>query len=355
MDFLSSRGTRTSGLRSFLLGRVAAWMLLSAALLGRPTLVWAEPSVETKTPKGKLLATGSELAIGDARIPGAPNLLDEAVATPWEALNIINSDRPDYVDALSTAPFGGFLLESGYTYTWSRENSSNEASHALPETLLRLGIHPRIELRFKGSATDFTRRGQDASEHHLGASGAGGTKILLLPQHGWLPGLTFVGEVAFQSHVASYQARGASLQTGVIYGWMLNRWFGFRAGTYFAYAPEYEEKMDEGLLVSQRTYTLAVQQAASLSYQFSKRWGGYTEWYAFFPMQSSAGQHFADAGVFYYLSDALSIDLRYGQSLNGAEERYVGAGFAWRGRFLRRNTTSVDFIPIRHHHAHAAL
>lgn len=303
------------------------------------------------------LPTGARASIQPAsapaayrpRFPGSANIINEEVTSEWEAMNIVNSDRPDYVDALPTIGLGYFMVESGYTYDWVATKGPNEAAHAFPQTLIRVGLHSRFELRLKASAIAFQGVGPDAtrSPWSWGGEGAVGVKVLAVAQKGWIPALTFVGETGYVSRIEPSQAEGFTLNSGFVYGWMINRWLGLRGGTTLLYVPEFGDRVDGGNASTQQNTSFA--QAISVSYELSKRVGGYWEWYAFFPTQSAPTQHITDVGVFVYLSKDVSIDLRYGVSIYGPEVNYVGAGVAWRGRFLPAAQTSApDFIPIMH-------
>ena len=90
----------------------------------------------------------------------------------------IVTDRPDITESSIVVPVGAVQAENGFTWTRDHRTSSID----LPETLFRVGLWERTEVRF--TAPNY--RDQVDGQH--GPSGLGDTSIGLKEQLGPLPG-----------------------------------------------------------------------------------------------------------------------------------------------------------------------
>ena len=71
----------------------------------------------------------------------------------------------------------------------------------------------------------------------------------------------------------------------------------------------------------------------NVTYELSKKLGGYVEWFVTSPIGSRLGQteHNSDGGFFYHVTNNLQLDIEAGVGLNGpAPDFFAGAGFCAR-------------------------
>ncbi len=99
------------------------------------------------------------------------------------------TDRPDLTESSSVVPIGTVQIEMG----WSMEGVSSPGedlkAHHFPETLARIGLHDRIELRLGWDGGQWQNLQKDGA--NVDSSGAGdmylGTKLSLWSEDGNLP------------------------------------------------------------------------------------------------------------------------------------------------------------------------
>lgn len=242
-----------------------------------------------------------------------------ALAAQAPAVPII-TDRPDFTESSSLVPAHRLQFESGYTWTEaSRSSSGGDGSGTWPELLVRYGLSRRLELRLGESYTSISppagqgRRFTARDDLYLGM------KIALGVQRGSRPQFAILAQATLPTGDARTTANATLPGLGVLAGWVLSPQLSLDLGV-------------EVNRVQGDAWELAP--SASLSYSFSARLGGFTEWYGLIPLQSGSGAatpHHADAGLFLLLSPDLQLDARVGAGLNDAADRYFfGFGFAIR-------------------------
>ncbi|MGH7194303.1 MAG: hypothetical protein ACREJM_12350, partial [Candidatus Saccharimonadales bacterium] len=78
-----------------------------------------------------------------------PNIFNVPVEPEWDFYNIINTDRPDFTDAVYSVGKGVTILETGYTFHKQNTAETHFSTRQLPESLLRYGVTDEFELRLK--------------------------------------------------------------------------------------------------------------------------------------------------------------------------------------------------------------
>lgn len=240
----------------------------------------------------------------------------------------IETDRAAFTPALSTAPLGRVLLESGYTFIANRGLPSD---HSFPELMLRFGLSERLELRFGwnheagggGSIVSpiqvqqglISARTNPFNPIAYENGFMYGAKLRVIYRSGWIPDNTVTVQ-GFSPGLGDTQ----KTQMYVTYalGWELAPRWRFDAAV--RYATEAELKDNWGLWSPSVVFRAP----------FAERWTADVEYFATIPQGRSGGQsqHFAGPGVQFFVTPDAQVNLRVGTGLTSqSPEFYMSAGF----------------------------
>ncbi len=231
------------------------------------------------------------------------------------------TDRPDFTEASSTVGLGVAQLEIGYTYTFDNDGTDQTINHSYAEPLLRVGILADwLELRVSQNVNTQKINGVEdsgATDLYLGF------KIALTPQEGWLPEMALIPQATLPTGSSDFGADEFLPGLNWIYGWGINDCISTAGSTQFNRA------LDE---TTADAYTEWAQ-SWTIAYTLSDRWGGYTEWYAFFPNSADTAQteHYFNGGFTFLISNDVQWDIRAGTGLNDNSDDYlIGTGLSIR-------------------------
>ncbi len=241
-----------------------------------------------------------------------------ALAAQAPAVPII-TDRPDFTESSSLVPAHRLQFESGYTWTEASRTSGGGGSGTWPELLVRYGLSHRLELRLGESFTSISPPVGQGRPFTARDDLYLGMKVALGAQRKSRPQFAILAQATLPTGDSRTTANTTLPGLGLLAGWV--------------FSPQWS--LDLGVEVNRvqgDAWELAP--SASLSYSFSARVGGFTEWYGLIPLLSESGAatpHHADAGLFLLLSPDLQLDARVGAGFNDAADRYFfGFGFAIR-------------------------
>lgn len=239
----------------------------------------------------------------------------------------VETDRAAFTPALSTAPVGRMIVESGYSFIANRKLPSE---HSFPELMLRFGLSERIELRFGwnnelggGASIVSPIQIQEglaaASSHRNGLAYQNGflygMKVRLIYQCGWIPANTFVIQ-GFSPTLSD--TKKSQVQATYAIGWELA--LRCRLDAAIRYATESELKDNWG------TWSPSVVFRAP----FAERWTGSIEYFGVAPQGRAGGlpQQFIGPGLQFLVTPAAQLNMRLGGGLTSASpEFYLSAGF----------------------------
>jgi hypothetical protein len=271
-----------------------------------------------------------------------PNIFNIPVEAEWDFYNLINTDRPDFTDAVYTVGKGVTYLETGYTFRKTTDPLTAFSTRQLPESLIRYGLTKNFELRMKWAGYLMT----DAQDRTTGAtvSQFGGEDLDLafkwayLQQRGWRPMLTVAAGSFVPTGTNGMSANTVQPHFNLLAGWGLRRWAYLKTqfGCDFLRTNSTRVVLtDFGLptLITQRSHVDSWHQSISLLTQWTKRVGAYHEWF----MISNVGggdnraQNYLDAGLFLYATTNVQFDVRLGFRLSDrVNDVFTGAGFSTR-------------------------
>ncbi|HEY5316026.1 MAG TPA: transporter, partial [Pirellulales bacterium] len=120
-----------------------------------------------------------------------PNIFNQAVPDDWDAMKLINTDRPDFTDVATVVGKGVTQIETGYTYNYLDDHTMQVQSQSFPESLLRYGTSDRFEWRMKWLGYLDNRTVDAANGAALSQSGGSdltvGFKWIAITQDNWRP------------------------------------------------------------------------------------------------------------------------------------------------------------------------
>lgn len=220
----------------------------------------------------------------------------------------VDPDRPHFPEASTTVGLGRAVLESGYTFT---KKDGTSLSHSYPEALLRVGAFAEwFELRVGqnliteerkiGGLTERTGGFQDL---YLGA------KIALTQQNGFIPSTAIIPQMTVPTGSSEETAHRVLVGLNADFGWEIVK---DRFGV---------ELLLSNNQIKDELSGIQHQFATGLTgvFQVNKQLELFAEWDAFYlrgGLASTSPQHYAIAGLVYFVTPDLALDLRAGTGLN---------------------------------------
>ncbi|MGV3527283.1 MAG: transporter [Flavisolibacter sp.] len=225
----------------------------------------------------------------------------------------IDTDRPDQTESAFLVPKKFFQAELGLL-----KETDADKNYVIthPSALLKYGLSDRVELRLQATPQTTYQHGvpQTRSEFALPPVELG-TKLRLWEEQGLLPktsvivhfGLPFIASDSFRNKPVYFAAR-LTFQNSITENFGIGYNLGVHTGrgeaTHFFYS------LAPGL-------------------DIGRRWYAYLE--SFGSLYRNYAEHFADAGLAYYLTDNSKVDISAGTQVGSAEKaHYVALGFSFR-------------------------
>lgn len=273
-----------------------------------------------------------------------PNILNVPVPDEWDFYNIINTDRPDFTDAVYSVGKGVTYLETGFTYTKINTFDAHINTRQVPESLLRYGLTDEFELRLKWPG--YLMENLIDPHSALRQSSFGSEDIdtafkwELLQQRGWRPMTTLVAGATLPTGGPGTSANFVQPHFNILFGWGIRRWLYIKQQVGCDFVHSSSTQVVTPLAGAATPTFIAVRsppnswhESISILTQWSKRVGAFHEWF----MISGTGggdtraQHFLDMGLYLYATPNVQFDVRVGRQLSDRVDYYfTGAGFSGR-------------------------
>jgi hypothetical protein len=273
-----------------------------------------------------------------------PNIFNVPVEPEWDFYNIINTDRPDFTDAVYSVGKGVTYLETGFTYTKINTADLHINTRQLPEALLRYGLTDEFEIRLKWTGylmTNLTDPHSGARQSNFGSEDLDtGFKWEILQQQGWRPMTTLVAGMTVPSGSPGTSANYVQPHFNLLFGWGIRRWLYIKQqiGCDFIHSSTTQAvtplsgSSNPGF-VAVRSPPNSWHESISVLTQWTKRVGAFHEWFMISPTGGghSPAQHFLDMGLYLYATPNVQFDVRVGRQLsNRVDDFFTGAGFSGR-------------------------
>lgn len=243
----------------------------------------------------------------------------------------IATDRPAFSDTASLVPRGRFQIESGYTFTYDREDDRRVIDHTMPAVALRTGITDWLEFRTQWFGYSYTEelsdirtragRTVDHTDHIDGGSDLNlGFKVPLIKQKEWRPNVSLIASLYVPTGSDSKSANNVVPELKLPWNYALNDKFTIYGSILGRVADG-----DNG----QFFQTAAT---AAAAYQVCSRAKLYAEYFGIFPGNRSEDcMHMVSVGPIFSITDNVSMDLRATVGLNEqAPDFQASVGFGIR-------------------------
>jgi len=238
------------------------------------------------------------------------------------------TDRPGAGTPPSVVPPCYPQVALGWYHTESSGNGEKQKTDVAPDTLVRFGLIPDLELRlgYGGYAWQRVSGNNRASSNSSGWSDANvGFKFRFFEGTKWIPESAFVGQLTLPVGRKGFSSERADPSFLFAFSNSLTDFFSFD----YSLGPAWNTEEDQ---FSNR-HTLSVfQWAASLGIGITEKLGGFVEFYGDAGLSASKTPVNAfDAGLTYLLFDNFQLDVSGGVGLSdAADDWFVATGFSYR-------------------------
>lgn len=233
---------------------------------------------------------------------------------------VMITDRPDQTESAIIVPHKRLQIESGFTFGWNEYDGISSKNLGFNSTLLRYGIHPRLELRM-GVAYAGYEEEYEESDHTTKYNGFAplviGLKWNFLEGDGPIPTMALLSHIDIPAIASDDFNDGNVLQNIVLAGsWELSSVFSFG----FNFGTRVDWKQSDFTTI----YT------TSLGMGITKWLGAFVEFYGFLP-DGEYSDHRFDMGFTFPVRHNLQFDVSGGMGISkNSPDGFAGFGFAWR-------------------------
>ncbi len=220
------------------------------------------------------------------------------------------TDRPDFTESTSAVAVGRLQIELGYTAVVDDDRDE----HFLPETLLRIGVVERTELRLGWGGVRIDEGGVDGTDSEIGFK-----HVFDLGDDSPL-GLGFIAALSLPT--GGSDATDDVVVPGFKFLWSYDLADSTSiAGNINLALPESEAGDRIGL----------AEASLALAHSLTEQVGTYVEYFGLYPWEQDALEHYVNGGFTFLLSDDLQLDVRVGAGLNdSADDLFAGVGLSVR-------------------------
>jgi hypothetical protein len=252
---------------------------------------------------------------GQAQTQGQDQGQPAASASP-AAPSTIATDRPAVANSSVVVPSGSLQVENGFLETRSQGQSVFDG----PESLVRLGIAPRTELRFN-LPDYFDNRTVGGS-----ASGFGDFSLGVKQQLGPVRGfdVSVIGYLSFPAGPAAVSTGGYDPAVQIPWSRVLStNWTA--AGMLSVYFP-----------TQGQTRNVTGESTLLFDRQLTKAWDAFLEYAGDFP-ENGGPRHLLHFGTAYKLAPQHQIDFHFGVGLSASTvDHIIGVGYSFRFQAFHR-------------------
>ena len=237
------------------------------------------------------------------------------------------TDRPDQTESASVVPRGWGQIELGWTFGHDDEAGVDVETVEGPDTLLRLGVHERIELRVGWDGHVRQRVDSDGGRSTFDGLGdmSLGAKILLAEGTASRPQVALL----LESTVPVGDEEVTSDSYDPSFRFNFDHDLSDRTGLGINLGAQWQETLGP----SGREEAGSFLYTAALGHSLTDRWGTFVEIYGSesFSGPDLPGEISLDGGVTWLLRPYLQFDLAGGIGLSeSAEDWFVGLGVSYR-------------------------
>jgi hypothetical protein len=230
----------------------------------------------------------------------------------------IDTDRPDQTESVFTVPAKWLQVETGF----AREKlSKTTTSWTLPTILTRYGLSKKWELRLITEYNSWSFSYNNKLTDTLGLLPVtAGFKVNLAEEKGIMPGISLLAHTGFNrlSSKNWFAHNGSFLAPGFSFAFQNS--LSDKVGIGYNLGMEWEDTRETPTWI----YTL------SAGFNIGENWYSYIEVFGS-AQKNEAAQHNADAGIAYWITNNLKVDISGGVGISKeSPKNYVAVGFSFR-------------------------
>lgn len=234
------------------------------------------------------------------------------------------TDRPDQTESAVTVPNGHAQVEMGMLLG----EADGERTLNVATTLIRVGVHPRLELRL--GVDGWVKTYEDEESSGLG-DGSVGLKLLLWGEDELRPQAALLAWTTLPIGASNVSTEHVDPGFRLSFSHTLSDRVGFGYNTGVVWETEVETGSRR--IAATDSDTLATfQYTASLGITLTERWKYFIEVFGDIPLNASGGPaHSVDGGFTYLIHPNVQWDISGGAGLNdAADDWFVGTGISFR-------------------------
>jgi len=225
----------------------------------------------------------------------------------------IATDRPAVTDSSVVVPFGSLVVENGFEESVSQGQNTFD----IPETLLRLGVASKTELRL--TVPDYFTQ--------PGGSGFGDVAIGMKQQFGPTPGgfdVSLILTLSFPTGARAISSHGYDPSAQLPWSRALSKnWTA--AGMFSVYWPTEQGRRNT---TGETTFLF--------DRQLTSRWDAFTEYAGDFP-ERGGPRHLLHFGTAFKPTPQQQLDLHVGVGLSSAAvDHFIGVGYSFKLQAFHR-------------------
>lgn len=237
------------------------------------------------------------------------------------------TDRPDRTESAAAVGPGFVQLEVGWTFRRFGGEGEEVRAHSLPETLLRVGLVERLELRagFAGWSTERTETPEGAARRDGLGDVEVGAKLVVSDARGAGPAVALLGSATLPTGQDGFGAPRVdpAFRLAAEHDLSPRVSLAVNAGVEWTSEEDPDGALDTGAGL---LYT------AALGLALTERLGAFAEVFGSLePKEGREDGHALDGGLTFLVSPNLQLDAAAGVGLSGAaDDWFVGAGLSLR-------------------------
>lgn len=263
-------------------------------------------------------------------VPCLPLFLSANLAC-CEAPPELVTDRPDQTESTSIVPPSFTQIEIGWTHAMDDEDGEETHSDSLPETLLRLGLTDRLELRLGHSGHSWERIDFDNGAPSEESEGWGDSEVGFKydlwdeVEECFIPDAALIAHLSLPTGAGGHSTKRADPGFRFTFSHTLaeDLALSYNLGAEWETA---EDSRGEEDTLSSLVWTVSVGKS------LTDRLGAFVELFGDTPLSAGGTPASSfDGGFTYLIAENLQIDVLAGVGLSeGAEDWFIGSGVSYR-------------------------
>lgn len=235
----------------------------------------------------------------------------------------METDRPDFTEGPKTIEPGHLQVELGYTFIRDDEDGVEKKEHALPGSLLRVGLPSDLEFRLSWDGYSFEELEEAGAsrDHDGGTDVAVGGKYRLIEDGDFA--LSLLAELTLPAGARNKTSDAVEPQLSFLWAYDLTDVLGLAGNVNLS-----SVIAEDGERIFEPSNSLA------LAYDLNESFGSYVEYFGFYPTESAEDaedEHYLNAGLTYAVSSNVQLDTLIGFGLNeDADDLFTGLGLSFR-------------------------